>query len=84
MEKMSKRDRGNTVQEMDSLTRHLETWSAGMRRQSHLASKASTAADLALCLWFKLTDEQRAALQKDDQLRYLIGQLITNYGYSWT
>lgn len=83
MENSEKNRRGNTDQPVESLTRQLEIWSRGLRKQGTLSSKAANAADLALCFWGMMTDEQRDAVSRDGNAAYIMRNLVDNHGFSW-
>ena len=79
VEKMGKNTCGNTGPGM----KDLEIWVRGMHKQGDLSRKTAAAADLALTLWYAMTDEQREDLIKRDSIRTAIQNLI-GYGYSWS
>ena len=58
----------------------LELWSAITRRQQDALKRATSAAELVLVLWGKMSDEQRESLIGDDQITYLVN-LLTSSAY---
>lgn len=80
MEKLAKKDRGNTVNAGQSPLEQLEMWKNGAQRQSEAIKRATYAADLVMVLWGKLTTEQREELRCDEQVQFLVRH-ITSRAY---
>ena len=83
VEKNVKKTCINTEQPQESGMKDLEIWVRGMHKQGDLSRKAAAAVDLALMIWYALSDEQRAELLKRDSIKHQVQQLI-GYGYSWS
>lgn len=82
MEKMSKNTCGYTEKAPDCKMKDLEIWVRGIRKQGDLSRKTAEAVDLALTLWYAMSDEQRADLANRESIRYSIQNLI-GHGFSW-
>ena len=82
MEKSRRNTCGNTAEENKSPIRELEIWVRGMNKQGDLSRKVAQATELALTLWWAMTDEQRADLVKRDSIRHAVTNLI-GHGFSW-
>ena len=83
MEKESRNTCVHTAKTEKNPIAELEIWVRGMHKQGDLSRKAAAAVDLALMIWWAMTDEQRADLIKRESIRYAINNLI-GHGYSWS
>ena len=83
MEKAEKKTCIDTGKAGAAGVRELEIWVRGMHKQGDLSRKTAAAVDLALMIWYAISDEQRAELIKRDSIKRQMEQLI-GYGYSWS
>ena len=77
MEKPLKKSRGNTAPELMTPMEQLGLWQSGAMRQSEALRRANFAVELAEVLWSKMTAEQHAELQTDDQICYLVRRITS-------
>lgn len=85
MEKNTKTRCGNTGREgVAAAIDQLIVWSYSARRHAEALSRAAKAADTIVVMWDHMSDEQKARLEEDLQLRNNLRSISGFYGYNCT